>query len=930
MNNIQTYNTIAKSKKVSELFLGTIDVNWDFAKIGYSAVCTEALPLTFMEKMVCGIANLDGKVNLRDLSHIMGLNIENDVQNLKFQDLGETEILMETLRILKQFGVIVTPDDSFSYVELTEIGKEYYAKGRKFKQGETKGFTMYFDLTAGKHEHAKTLFSKLTVDGSKVQPEVSEIPFAEESFVKQYAESQIPQYYSEETGNSFTDMSVTSSEFLYKKVVLGVIYDSSIETYRFEIIDNGGIDTDYITDYVNLEENYQHYLELFLAAQPMTTEAKNDTQIKFEEKIAKIQGDVEYALFNEKPEVALKLVADYAKAPEYMEMQNVFNYIKSTPKTDSIKDVFISLPELTKEAEAEIHTLSKDANTRLMLSCGDVEDFDSRFGDNVFVLNGDTNSDVLLMMDDATYRCEDLVFSINDINFDVEFLHKQEENSKEEMEQIRELYATMFIPYALNKYEELLQETETEDILNRISELNGADNLVKFADSYVETTGNDERLASLRVHRDEQLLELVEKYSSNLLEELDNLRANTPLEDIRTLDAMEIAQKAFSSLKGKLIPEQIRDNENGCDRSGIVLTLTDSIRSFESQLNNRENYLRQELLSKSYVVDTNVFVHFPEIMDFIDKGDWTILSLKVLEELDKLKITLVGKDKRNVKKAIKEINNKIRMKSKTFRLESADTRLLPEEFDKTNPDNLILSVALKYRDRNPFLITNDINFQNRAASMGIPFKGLADLLPEDVYQTIDFTKPVKKKVSEPNKNQSKDRQKELLMPTALAQLMKRAYKACMEETDEILVAKFVSKIMSIKPDFKPTTFGYTKFKEMCVAYSSEIELYENSNNALCIRLIDSSISDIEESGKSKNLTDINSLTKEQQNLLKELLDKMISDEDPNAPVSDGTIRKAFIRQTGVHMKLKPVKQLRESLHIPSAKERMYNFTNKIS
>lgn len=46
MNNMQAYNAIAKSKKVSELFLGTFDINWDFAKIRYTAVCTEALPLT--------------------------------------------------------------------------------------------------------------------------------------------------------------------------------------------------------------------------------------------------------------------------------------------------------------------------------------------------------------------------------------------------------------------------------------------------------------------------------------------------------------------------------------------------------------------------------------------------------------------------------------------------------------------------------------------------------------------------------------------------------------------------------------------------------------------------------------------------------------------------------------------------------------------
>ena len=214
------------------------------------------------------------------------------------------------------------------------------------------------------------------MDGSKEQPEVSEIPFAEESFVKLYAESQIPQYYSEKTGNSFTDMSVSSSEFLYKKVVLGVIYDSFTETYRFEIIDNGGIDTDYITEHINLEDNYNHYLKEFLATQHMTSESKDDSQIKFEEEIAKVQSDVEYAIFNEKPEMALQLVANYAKSPEYMETQNIFNFVKATRKEESVNDVFFSLPVLTEEAEKEIRKLSEDANTQIMLSCGDVKDFD--------------------------------------------------------------------------------------------------------------------------------------------------------------------------------------------------------------------------------------------------------------------------------------------------------------------------------------------------------------------------------------------------------------------------------------------------------------------------------------------------------------------------------------------------------------------------
>ena len=922
MNNMQAYNAIAKSKKVSELFLGTFDINWDFAKIRYTAVCTEALPLTVMERMVCGIVNLDGRVCLGDLARIMGLNIENDVQNLRFQDLGEKEILLETLRTLDKFGMITTFDDSFSYIELTEIGKEYYAKGRKFKSGETKGFTMYFDLTAGNHSNAKTLFSKLAVDGSKEQQDNSELPYEEENFVKQYAESQIPQYYSEKAGNSFTDMSISSSEFLYKKVVLGVLYDSSTETYRFEVIDNGGISTEYLNTHINSEGNSQNYLQLFLAEQPSTSLSKNDSQINFEEIIAKVQSDVDFAIYNKKPEMALQIEADYMMSPEYMEKQNFFNFIKLNIKQDAINDLFISLPVLTKDAEREIRSLSEDGNTRIMLFCSDVEDFDSRFGNNVLALKGDAHSDVLFVLNDVSYRCEDLVFSVGDTNFCIEFLHKQEEGSEEELEEYRKLYAKRFIPKALDKYEELLQSEDTDEIIGRIEELKGADELVKFSDEYVKSTGNDERLASLRAVRDRQLLELVEKYSANLMEELEHFSANTNLEEIMTLDNMNGVQKSFSDFKEKLIPEQRIDGEFGHD--DIVLVLNDSIKSFESQLNGRESFLKQELLQKNYIIDTNVFVIFPKIMDFIDKGDRIILTGKVLEELDKLKVKLSGKEKRNVREAIKAINEKIRMKSKTFKTEFADTNLLPEDFDKTNPDNMILSVALKFRNRNPFLITNDLNFQNRAASMGIPFKELADLLPEDVYKTINFSKPEKKEEQEPKKVRNHDSHNvKSKMPKALSLIMRKAYEACKEESDEVLVAKLGSKIKAENHKFKPDTYGYTKFKDLCSAYPSEIELYNNSKDALCIRLTDS---DGEEDDNSHfdNFTDIEFLNDEQQNMLKELLVNMINEEDPTAPTKDGEIKKAFIQKSGVHINLKPVKQMRESLNIPTAKQRKSN------
>ena len=98
------------------------------------------------------------------------------------------------------------------------------------------------------------------------------------------------------------------------------------------------------------------------------------------------------------------------------------------------------------------------------------------------------------------------------------------------MENIRDHYATSFIPNALDKYEDiLLVDSEDFDVLERIDVLNGADNIIPFADSYVESTGNMDRLISIRARRDEQLHELVQKYSCNMMDELNRLKCKHPV-----------------------------------------------------------------------------------------------------------------------------------------------------------------------------------------------------------------------------------------------------------------------------------------------------------------------------------------------------------------------------------------------------------------
>ena len=129
---------------------------------------------------------------------------------------------------------------------------------------------------------------------------------------------------------------------------------------------------------------------------------------------------------------------------------------------------------------------------------------------------------------------------------------------------------------------------------------------------------------------------------------------------------------------------------------------------------------------KTYIIDTNVFVECPDICNKIDSNCQIILSAKVIDELDKLKITLEGSNKENVNKALSCINKALNRPNISF--EVANTHLLPADFNRRSPDNMILSVALKYKDDNPTLLTSDNGLQIKCKGLGITTVSLKTFL----------------------------------------------------------------------------------------------------------------------------------------------------------------------------------------------------------
>jgi len=148
---------------------------------------------------------------------------------------------------------------------------------------------------------------------------------------------------------------------------------------------------------------------------------------------------------------------------------------------------------------------------------------------------------------------------------------------------------------------------------------------------------------------------------------------------------------------------------------------------FENKIKVEEKRIKDEILAKTYIIDTNVFIEEPEIITKIESKHYIVLSHTVINELDKLKQK--DKLKEKASKAI-SILNKLLGKSKQLRTAKANTTILGEDYQQNTPDNRILSVAFMYVDKNPILLTSDNGLQLKSKSIGIPTISLKEFLGE--------------------------------------------------------------------------------------------------------------------------------------------------------------------------------------------------------
>lgn len=202
----------------------------------------------------------------------------------------------------------------------------------------------------------------------------------------------------------------------------------------------------------------------------------------------------------------------------------------------------------------------------------------------------------------------------------------------------------------------------------------------------------------------------------------DNSILNTPCHrDVQSY-LLEISSGIISNQQKDTFAEQ---EENVIERNNIKLHIKGEIdlSQFETQ---KQKAVKSSTKKNLYIIDTNVFVNCPDIISKIDSKYDIVLSAKVIDEPDKLKIKLSNEEKRNVETALRLINKA--MDKDNVSMELSDPSLLPEDFSRKSPDNNILTVALKFKDENPILLTSDNGLQVKAKGLKIATITLKEFL----------------------------------------------------------------------------------------------------------------------------------------------------------------------------------------------------------
>jgi hypothetical protein len=730
--DIEIFSEIFQEKSITEKYLGYAIFDWEYSSVKYLADCTLAIPFDLFDKVIVGILSVDEVLSIEQIGEILGMNLTHNPDQQKYKDEAEYDILRIALDNLKDYNMIEISDTSYSSCRLTKDGKLFAAKGYKFKVEENKPFRLFFDHTSNNHQSAKKELE--TLKGKPIQLK-SEFDFLDETLMQNIAEVQVKEIHNPNLGNSFINPRIDyrNSSSLVLKLEVALLFDVETKQTRFIAFESISKKTNqYFSDFLN--SNKHDIFNLF--------EQESKTRMLIEIKpsyIKRLIQDKEkiQSLLSTKPEDALLVSKNSNTNSEFIDPEYFWLNLKDFIAKDT-EEVFILVPEATVFSIAKIKQLAEDKATPFLFVVFQLsaEETINNKMKELYEFSTETENKLFVVVYKKvnSFECslkgkkgitqfeESFLDFVNEEVHLTKLFYRNLQKTLSELSpkysEIKESIANDYVKIIENAVDIICKVEIADDAINK-SFILERNSITSKANAFLNT-----------------------KIDSGAKESLDRLNANIKkhITEIKNRHKLLLAEKllqlsnSFDAYIGNKLEDVIQFENNlkeiELECFDDYKDINSSINVFKEKVQSEVKRIKDEVLAKTYIIDTNVFIKDPDIISKIDVKHYVALSLSVIEELDKLKTN--ADTKANAAKAIVNINMALKKSSTAkfsrVRKARADLTLLPDELQKKTADNLLLSLGLVYKKQNPVLLTLDRNFQSKAMMLDIPLVTMYELL----------------------------------------------------------------------------------------------------------------------------------------------------------------------------------------------------------
>lgn len=686
--DLGVYKVIMPNMKATELYMGAVTYPFYYSKVGYEAKCTEGIPFDPFDKVICELLKVEDSLSFEEIGDILGLNVYDDRNNGKILDYAEHEILAEAIQSLssEEFGQMVEPGDiAMSKCRLTSIGREYAEKHFKFKVTENKPFDLFFDHTTGLHQEAQENFEFIKRQYTSTNFDTG---VNDKEILKSIAAKQVPDIYDPERYLSFTNAEIVSQEFFETQLPLALTYDALSKEFKFYCLNanSKGIHGSF-TKWINLEDEKQgEILNAFLVANNAPNgEIYSSYLVQLKE-----------SALNETVELNANQLMAMPIIEEPVFVYNINKFINE----DEATEVFLSIPEFSPVMNLAIGNIAQQLNhpeSKLFLVFPEMNDS----------LEDQTAFDQIMKIAKASpkvyvihQQVKDLFFGIKSPSF-IEYFDFSESNvmgirkgffHRKPLDERCEGIMNHILEEMANNIGAEIASDITQYINENLSKkwsLEIKDKLLGYESRLKPITGLGNKPAEV----DEALL-LISQYRKNKTEEIIK-------------DFQNKISKIQNSLIGPLTEETISG-------ANLLLQQIDlNLVQADQNLRDRYQFLRIEIDKKRsaildatrefyFVLDTNILLKDSSLIERLDPKHKVVIAAKVLDELNNFK-----RKKESSAKASQAISKITQNKFKNIRRMRANLKVLPPDFSKKSPDNMILSVAKSLSKKNVLLVTDE-------------------------------------------------------------------------------------------------------------------------------------------------------------------------------------------------------------------------------